>query len=170
MSIVHPQGTTQISLLGMVVLWAGTDIPTDWAACDGSAWDRSAYSPLFAVIGTTFGAGDGSTTFNLPDFRGRSPMGVGTGLTAEGGTTGTARSAGARTGAETHTLSIAQMPAHTHTYQSDTVQSDASISLLGSGNRVTAQPTTATSSAGTGSAHNNVHPVQVIQHIIRVNI
>nr|WP_255494732.1 phage tail protein [Luteibacter sp. Sphag1AF] len=60
-------------------MYAGTEIPADWAVCDGSAMDRVAYGPLFGVIGTTYGPGDGSSTFNLPDFRGRSPMGDGVG-------------------------------------------------------------------------------------------
>jgi microcystin-dependent protein len=49
--------------------------PTDWLLCDGSAVSRTSYSTLFGVIGTTYGSGDGSSTFNLPDLRGRAPIG-----------------------------------------------------------------------------------------------
>lgn len=53
--------------------------PTGWLLCDGSAVSRTgSNAPLFAAIGTTYGVGDGTTTFNLPDFRGRMPVGVGT--------------------------------------------------------------------------------------------
>jgi len=62
------------------------------------------------------------------------------------------------------------MPAHTHNYTASTVAADASISLLGSGNRVTSQPSAATSSAGSGSAHNNMHPYSVLNYIIRIEV
>src|SRR5690606_25683019 len=55
----------------------GTTAPDDWLLCDGSAVSRSEYPRLFAVIGTAFGAGDGSTTFNLPDLQQRFPLGKG---------------------------------------------------------------------------------------------
>ena len=88
--------------------------------CDGSAVSRTTFSELFASIGTTYGTGDGSTTFNLPDLRGRVAAGKdnmgGTPtnrLTAAGaGITGTAL--GATGGNQTHTLTTAQMPAHNH--------------------------------------------------------
>lgn len=63
-------------LAGSIKLWAGTTVPTGWRACDGSAISRSQYSILFSRIGTTYGAGDGSTTFNLPDFRGKTALGT----------------------------------------------------------------------------------------------
>lgn len=63
--------------------YSGSSIPTGWLECDGSAVSRSTYSALFTAIGTTWGSGDGSTTFNLPDFRNRSPIGAGTGAVTE---------------------------------------------------------------------------------------
>jgi hypothetical protein len=75
---------------GAMLLWGTTSAPTGYLLCDGTAVSRSTYSALFAVIGTTFGVGDGSTTFNLPDFRQRFPLGkaaAGTGSTL-GGTGG----------------------------------------------------------------------------------
>lgn len=65
--------------VGSIHEYAGTTPPNNWLLCDGSAVSRTAYSELYAVIGTTFGVGDGSSTFNLPDFRGRSPLGAGSG-------------------------------------------------------------------------------------------
>lgn len=59
--------------VGIVQLWLTENIPTDHLVCDGSAVSRTTYSALFAIIGVMYGAGDGSTTFNLPDCRGQFP-------------------------------------------------------------------------------------------------
>ena len=56
---------------GMVIPYAGTSAPSGWLLCDGSAISRTTYSALFSAIGTTYGVGDGSSTFNLPNFQGR---------------------------------------------------------------------------------------------------
>lgn len=94
---------------GSLIMYAGNAAPTGWLLCDGSAVSRTTYAALFAVVGTTYGVGNGSTTFNLPDLRGRFPLaaGAGTGLTN--------RVLGASGGAETVTLTSSEMPAHTHT-------------------------------------------------------
>jgi len=64
---------------GIIMPYAGASAPTDWVLCDGSAISRSTYATLFAIVGTTYGTGDGSTTFNVPDFRGRVAIGSGAG-------------------------------------------------------------------------------------------
>lgn len=64
---------------GVIAMWAAAATPAGWLACQGVAVSRLIYSSLFAVIGTTYGAGDGSTTFNLPNFVGRFPVGVNAG-------------------------------------------------------------------------------------------
>lgn len=89
-------------------MYAGVSAPAGWLACDGSAVARSAYADLYAVVGIIYGAGDGSTTFNLPDMRGRTAIGVGqgTGLTN--------RALSGMIGAETHQLSVDEMPSHNH--------------------------------------------------------
>ncbi len=61
---------------GVVKMYAGTGAPTGYLICDGAAVSRTTFAALFSAIGTTWGSGDGSTTFNLPDFRGRVPVGV----------------------------------------------------------------------------------------------
>lgn len=66
------------SLAGFMWPFAGSSIPTGWLECDGSAVSRATYAALFTAISTTWGVGDGSTTFNLPDFRGAAPIGAGT--------------------------------------------------------------------------------------------
>ncbi len=84
-----------------------------WLKCDGRSISRNDYSELFAVIGTSFGSGDGVTTFNLPDVRGRvlGAIGTGPGLTA--------RSLGHKEGTETHTLTVGEIPSHSHTGTTD---------------------------------------------------
>ena len=73
--------------VGSVKMYAGSTAPSKWLFCRGQAISRSTYAKLFDVIGTTYGAGDGSTTFNLPDLRDRMPIGVGNlyALNAKGG-------------------------------------------------------------------------------------
>lgn len=63
---------------GLIFAYAGSSIPTGWLDCDGSAVSRTTYADLFTAIGTTWGAGDGSTTFNIPDLRSATLRGVGT--------------------------------------------------------------------------------------------
>jgi microcystin-dependent protein len=65
---------------GAITAYGAAAAPADWLLCDGTAVSRTTYGSLFGVIGTTYGAGDGSTTFNLPDLRGRVPVGKGTHL------------------------------------------------------------------------------------------
>ncbi len=65
--------------IGRFALYSGPDTPEGWLECEGQAVNRRTYASIFGVIGTQFGAGDGTTTFNLPDFRGRVAVGAGTG-------------------------------------------------------------------------------------------
>ena len=77
--------TLQPTLVGEIKLWTNVTSPSGWLLCDGSAVSREDYSSLFDVLGEQWGSGDGSTTFNLPDMRGRSPVGSGTGVYNVGG-------------------------------------------------------------------------------------
>lgn len=76
---------------GTILMFGGNAAPTGYLLCDGSAVSRSTYGDLFNIIGTTFGAGNGTTTFNVPDFQDRLPAGVGVdvSLGAFGGNLGT---------------------------------------------------------------------------------
>ena len=96
-------------MAGMVQMFAGSTAPTGWLICNGAAVSRTTYATLFAVIGTTWGSGDGSSTFNLPDLRGRAPIGAGTGSGL------TARSLAAKGGSE-------NIQAHTHAFTPPTVK------------------------------------------------
>lgn len=94
---------THIAFVGELRMTASNAAESGWLICDGAAVSRSTYSALFAKIGTTYGVGDGSTTFNLPDFRDRFPTGV-SGTKALGGTGGSA----------TKVLTQANLPPHKH--------------------------------------------------------
>lgn len=98
---------------GSVQMFAGATAPSGWLLCNGQAVSRTTYARLFAAIGTTWGTGNGSSTFNVPDMRGRAPLGAGT------GTGLTARTLGAKGGAEAHTLTEAQLAAHDHPFSGD---------------------------------------------------
>jgi microcystin-dependent protein len=82
--------------------------PSGWLLCDGRAISRTTYAALFAKIGVTHGSGDGSSTFNLPDCRGRSFVGIGQGVGL------TSRTIGAKGGEESHVLATSEMPSHAH--------------------------------------------------------
>lgn len=99
---------------GTVNMFAGGTVPYGWFFCQGQEVSRTTYGQLYAVIGTTYGAGNGTTTFNLPDFRGRAPIGVGTG-DASGASPHTV---GQKKGKETHVITAGELPNHTHTMAS----------------------------------------------------
>lgn len=96
---------------GVINMWATSSAPTGWLLCDGTAVSRTVYASLFAVLGTTYGVGDGSTTFNLPNFKGRVPVGLDSAQVEFD-------ALGEVGGAKTHTLLTAEMPSHTHTQDS----------------------------------------------------
>lgn len=155
---------------GSMVDFGGASAPVGWLLCYGQAVSRTSYSALFTSIGTTYGAGDGSTTFNLPDFRGRVSAGKdnmgGTAanrLTSGGsGVSGT--TLGATGGAETHTLTTAQMPAHSHGLADSQTAGGYSVTAANPGGPLGA---TSTASAGGGAAHNNTQPTLVVNKIIK---
>ena len=110
---------------GALMPYAGATAPTGYLLCDGSSVSSSTYLALHAVISNTYGGsaytGAGALSFNLPDLRGRLPMGAGTGtgLNASGtgapsGTAQTARTRGQWLGEETHLLTTSEMPSHSH--------------------------------------------------------
>jgi microcystin-dependent protein len=105
----HPLGASALLVPpGSITGYAGIVVPGGWLSCDGSAIDRTIYADLFAAIGTTYGNGDGETTFNIPNLLGRSIIGYNPSeadFDALGETGGEKR----------HTLTIDEMPAHTHT-------------------------------------------------------
>lgn len=102
---------------GVVWDFAGGSVPTGWLLCNGAAVSRTTYAALYTALGgasSPWGQGDGSTTFNVPDLRGRVPIGAGTGSGL------TARVLGATGGEEAHQLITAELAVHTHTQNSHT--------------------------------------------------
>jgi len=153
---------------GVISAFAGSAAPSGYLMCDGSAVSRTTYSSLFSVIGTTYGNGDGSTTFNLPDLRGRVPVGKNAGTFSSLGSTG---------GEETHTMTVNEMPAHKHTTTVNSAADPSSIggyapasqSMFFGTDRyaATANWSTAMQNAGGGQAFNNLQPYAVINYIIK---
>lgn len=166
-------------LIGEVRMWSGsmTMLPPRWLPCDGSVLSRTNFSILFAVIGENYGPGDGLTTYNIPDFRDRSPMGASANVNGLPQTT----VSGPLTvfgGASTHTLTSAEMPVHDHDMQhthdilGDLVGTTGTTHVqFISASTPVAQPTSApsqqlTQATGSGQPHNNLPPYFAITYII----
>lgn len=158
------------AVIGEIKIYAGTTAPAGWLLCYGQAISRTGYASLFAVCSTTYGVGDGSTTFNVPDLRGRVVAGQddmgGSSANRLTGVTGSVNgdTLGGTGGTETHTLVTAEMPAHTHaiTYSNSDTGS-GNNTFAGSGSNSSSLTTT---SAGGGGAHNNVQPTIILNYMI----
>lgn len=168
--------STSLVPTGCLSMWATATAPTGWLIADGSAVSRTTYAALYAVIGTTYGSGNGSTTFNLPNFQGRVPVGVGTAV-ANGAT---AHTLAQKDGEETHTLTTAEMPSHSHQFRAaglgalNTTPANWDDIVGASTNSAGVGPATAEDSAanaiqprGGGGAHNNMQPYLSINYIIK---
>lgn len=145
-------------LTGVIMPFGGTSVPDGFLLCDGSAVSREDYADLFAVVGVTFGNGDGSTTFNLPDLRGRVAVGQDSGQ-SEFDTLG-------ETGGEkTHTLTDDEMPYHTHT------EGTAVLDLVNGGLEAPAPvglpSASVTGASGSDQPHNNLQPYITLNFIIK---
>lgn len=161
MGIQGPPGAPGLSVLpvGFVLPFAGAEPPEGFLRCDGAAVSRSAYADLFAVVGTVYGAGDGATTFNVPDLRGRVVLGTGQGSKL------TARALGAKGGEETHVLTLAEMPSHAHgvtDYAGVNTTSPRINSQVGFG-----EAGRVTSAVGGGQAHNTLPPFLGLTFLIK---
>lgn len=184
------EALTSLIPAGTMILFGGTSTPSGWFWCDGSAYSRTTYAALFAAIGTTWGVGDGSTTFNVPDLRGRAPIGVGQGSGL------TNRTLGSKLGEEGHALTLAENGAHTHVGGLHAHTGGAHthnytrIAYVGSGGTnnlsggttgtlqtvstdsggavaTTSDGAVATTSSGSGAAHNTMQPSLVVNYLIK---
>lgn len=158
--------------------YAGSSAPTGYLLCDGAAISRTTYSDLFGIIGLTYGVGDGSTTFNIPDLRGRviagqDDMGGSSAnrLTNQsGGLNGD--TLGATGGSETHTLSVSEIPSHRHPPHENITGITGGFVYntsagSGAGNGGGFEYEADTGLAGGGGSHNNVQPTIILNYIIK---
>lgn len=102
------EASAAMNVPGVVAMWAGSEPPAGWLICDGSEVSRSVCAALFSAIGTTYGSGNGSTTFNLPNLKGRVAVGL-------NGTDAAFDALGETGGEKVHALTTAEMPTHSHT-------------------------------------------------------
>jgi len=151
---------------GEIRMFAGNFAPAGWMFCEGQLLPISEYDQLFTLIGTTYG-GDGQSTFALPDLRGRVPLHMGNGFTlAETG------------GVESVTLTVSQMPAHSHPLLASTSlasQQNVSGNVLAEAtlfnpyinvNPTAAMNAAAVSSIGGSQPHDNFQPYLCVDFII----
>jgi microcystin-dependent protein len=109
-----PAGLPGPVATGSLIAFAGSNAPQGYILCDGRAVSRTTYSALFGVIGTTYGVGDGTTTFNVPDLRGRAVFGADAMGGTAAGRTPPLSALAASAGQSFETISVAQMPTHAH--------------------------------------------------------
>ena len=193
----HPVGETSLLMPpGSVIAYAGSTAPGGWMMCNGQDLDRQIYKNLFAAIGTVYGTGDGSTTFNVPNLNGKVIVGTSS-ADAEFDVLG-------ETGGEkTHTLTTAEMPSHNHgvtdpghvhgvtdpghahsytaTQVSGSIENDSpdyTGSVFQNGQTTSTSTTGVTvntnttgisiQNTGGGQAHNNLQPYMALRYIIKV--
>lgn len=149
--------------VGTIIPYASSTLPEGYMICDGRALSRTEYSKLFQAIGTFFGAGDGSTTFNIPNLKGKVPVGL-------NGNDTDFDTLGETGGEKTHTLTINEMPSHSHMLQ---LRSYESASGTGqwhatyNGNE--SQSNVGSWETGGSQAHNILQPYIVLNYIIKVS-
>ena len=166
-----PKGFTGPELVhnpGHISLYGGSTAPSGWMLCNGAAISRTDYAALFAAIGTKYGVGNGTTTFNIPDLRGRIPVGLDATQTEFD-------NLGEKGGAKTHTLTEAELPSHTHTVLGYSGVDDKNMTgnvgrmqaadTFGQNNTTYDKPTLGT---GGGGAHNNLQPYLTLNYIISI--
>lgn len=182
---------------GTILLWGGSSTPpSGYLYCNGAAVSRTTYAALYSAIGTSYGAGNGTSTFNLPDFAGAVPVGIHTGVAQF--------NAMGKTGGDRNvTLTTGNLPAHTHSiahthsgntgasaveanFSTDTSGGSQSISRVAGGDTVdghynglisgsshthsfttSSQSTTTSGSVGSGDSFSVVQPYLVVRYIIK---
>lgn len=190
-----PATTTSVvgfSFPGSIYPFPDNNIPDGWLLCNGQAVSRSTYSVLFDTIGITYGSGDNRTTFNLPDLRGRTVVG----LETMGGVSSSGRLSnslsgnldgtvlGAVGGTEKHTLTLTQasIRSHTHSYSASSVIYSGNQAVdarssgcntnnpgtgCGGGVAMSYQFTTLAVSDPSATAHNNLPPLVFLNWVIK---
>lgn len=161
--------------IGEIKMFAGNFAPRGYALCDGQLLSISQNNALFALLGTLYG-GDGRITFGLPEMRGRIPLheGPGPGLPT--------RDIGLKAGGETATVSLNQLPVHTHGLSASTAAADetelqghvlaptnAPVDQYGQDPSIVDMSVSAVTSVGGGNAHNNAMPFLCVNFMIALS-
>ena len=153
------------TVTGTILSWSDSSIPTGFLECTGAAVSRSTYSALFTVVGTTYGAGDGSSTFNLPNLQDNVPVG-------KSGTKALASTGGANTvtpSVNNTSISEGQLASHTHTIPLSPPGGDPDPRILPTfgGGKTGNDGNRTVSTAGSGTAHgHNANAVSTLQPYI----
>ena len=150
--------------IGEIRLFGLGFVPRGWAACDGQILAISTNQVLYSILGTTYG-GDGRTTFALPDLRGRVPIGVSAPYTQ-----------GQAGGEETHALTVAEMPSHSHTVTASSGRADKPVinnnfwagTTSYSDSPDTTMSSNAIATAGARAPHNNMQPYLSLTYCIAI--
>lgn len=155
---------TDFGIIGEIKLWTSDTLPSaKWLICNGAAISRTTYSALFTLIGTTYGAGDGSTTFNIPDLRGNVPVGKSTDTEFD--------TLGKKGGEKKHQLTVAELAAHSHNCPSsvspDNNQAPYYLSKSTAYDYTQGYTGERTSIVGEDQPHNNLQPYITLNYIIK---
>lgn len=142
------------TVTGTILSWSTASVPTGFLECDGSAVSRSTYSALFSAIGTTYGSGDGSSTFNLPNLQDKVQVGKSSG-----------KALASTGGSETHTLATSELPSHSHS--SSQSSSNLHMADFGSSSPHSAITGGNTGNTGGGGAHSIMQPYIALLYIIK---
>ena len=159
---------------GAILPYGSSVAPSGYVLCNGTAYNRTTYADLFGVIGVKYGVGDGSSTFNVPDTRGRFLAGWDAGtsvLTSVTVSMITGASIGNTGGTQAVALAVAQIPSHQHlawiSGSGDDEGVQANSSGLGLESNFAANSTVSTGSTGGGGSHSNIPPSLIINYIIK---
>ena len=149
--------------IGSMIPYGNDTAPENWLICDGSEVSRTTYAELFNVIGTSYGSGDGTTTFNLPDKRGRVSVGLDS-------NDSDFNSIGKHSGEKKHQLKIEEMPSHNHNILKPRWNTSAGANAVyGSNGLGTGSDYDNIGYTGGGQAHNNLQPYEVDNWIIKAS-
>lgn len=141
---------------GSIMSFSSSTVPSGFLDCDGSAVSRTTYADLFGVVGTTYGSGDGSTTFNLPDLQDNHPIGV----------SGT-KAIGTKAGSTSVTLAETNLATHDHTYYVTNYTASQSNTNALQGRQLAYQSTKNVGNAGSSTAFNTFPPYIALKFMIK---
>lgn len=166
------QNADTIVPVATILMYGGDTAPNGWLFCDGSEQLRTTFPELFSEIGTSFGEGDGNTTFNLPDLRDRFPIGQGAMGGTDAGVVDDFDTGIGDTGGEAkHTLDVDEMPSHKHSIE---VSKGGGGPInpfpegIDGGPAVTVESEDTIQNTGGDEAHNNIPPFLALNFIIKV--